>query len=210
MDQYYYVDARNQQAGPYSLNDLVAQGITSSTLVWKQGMSGWVPAAQVPEVAVALQRGPVSGGGSGRASSGRRQAGRHAGLGHPQHGLWLSAPRSVCHCLCREVACRRGAGRDGDGPPAVQALIDFHNNCSGHRHSGQYHLLLCHDGRLIRPEAARGNRAEWPHSASRGGTKLPGTASGRRLPPYKPRRIVRPVRHESITNNSTIWKPIIM
>lgn len=65
MDQYYYVDARNQQAGPYSLNDLVAQGITSSTLVWKQGMSGWVPAAQVPEVAVALQRGPVSGGGPG-------------------------------------------------------------------------------------------------------------------------------------------------
>lgn len=65
MDQYYYVDARNQQAGPYSLNDLVAQGITSSTLVWKQGMSGWVPAAQVPEVAAALQRGTVSGGGAG-------------------------------------------------------------------------------------------------------------------------------------------------
>lgn len=65
MDQYYYVDARNQQAGPYSLNDLVAQGITSSTLVWKQGMSGWVPAAQVPEVAAALWRGTVSGGGAG-------------------------------------------------------------------------------------------------------------------------------------------------
>lgn len=56
MDQYYYVNASNQQAGPYDLNALVAQGITSSTLVWKQGMSGWVPAGQVPEVAVALQR----------------------------------------------------------------------------------------------------------------------------------------------------------
>ncbi len=65
MDQYYYVDARNQQAGPYSLNDLIAQGITSSTLVWKQGMSGWVPAAQVPEVAAALQRASVPGGGPG-------------------------------------------------------------------------------------------------------------------------------------------------
>lgn len=56
MSQYYYVTSSNQQAGPYDLNALVAQGITPQTLVWKEGLSGWVPAAQVPEVAAALAR----------------------------------------------------------------------------------------------------------------------------------------------------------
>lgn len=45
MSQYYYVTSSNQQAGPYDLNALVAQGITPQTLVWKEGLSGWVPAA---------------------------------------------------------------------------------------------------------------------------------------------------------------------
>lgn len=63
MSQYYYVTSSNQQAGPYDLNALVAQGITPQTLVWKEGLSGWVPAAQVPEVAAALRQQSAPGGG---------------------------------------------------------------------------------------------------------------------------------------------------
>ena len=55
MESYYYVDASNKAAGPYDLAALVAQGINASTLVWKAGLSSWVPAAQVPEVAAALK-----------------------------------------------------------------------------------------------------------------------------------------------------------
>ncbi len=54
MEYYYYVDASRKQAGPYELEALVAQGITPQTLVWKQGMENWAPAAEVPEVAAAL------------------------------------------------------------------------------------------------------------------------------------------------------------
>lgn len=54
----YFVAVNGQQSGPFSipqLQQLAQQGqINIQTLVWKQGMAGWEPIANVPEVASAL------------------------------------------------------------------------------------------------------------------------------------------------------------
>jgi GYF domain 2 len=50
----WFVGVGGVQQGPYdpaALSGLVGAGtLTRETLVWKDGMSGWLPAAQVPEV----------------------------------------------------------------------------------------------------------------------------------------------------------------
>ena len=54
----YFVAVNGQQSGPFSvaqLQQLAQQGqINMQTLVWKQGMAGWEPIANVAEVASAL------------------------------------------------------------------------------------------------------------------------------------------------------------
>lgn len=51
----YYAYINGQQQGPFDMNTLkqmIAQGqFSKETSVWKQGMSGWQPAGQVPDVA---------------------------------------------------------------------------------------------------------------------------------------------------------------
>ncbi len=59
----FHIHMNNQQMGPYGL-DVLKQGIdsgqfTAETPVWKQGMAGWIPAGEVPE----LQS--LFGGGAG-------------------------------------------------------------------------------------------------------------------------------------------------
>lgn len=52
MSVYLAID--NTQAGPFGEDDLIKlianNLLTSDTLVWKQGMSQWAKASQVPEV----------------------------------------------------------------------------------------------------------------------------------------------------------------
>ncbi len=51
----YFVSVNGQQQGPFNtdtLKQMITQGqITKETFVWKQGMSGWAKAADVPEIA---------------------------------------------------------------------------------------------------------------------------------------------------------------
>ncbi len=49
MEYWIIVDGRH--AGPYSAAQLVAAGMTPDTLVWREGLSEWVPASQVEELA---------------------------------------------------------------------------------------------------------------------------------------------------------------
>ena len=51
MNQYYYLNAQNQQQGPVPAEQLVARGVTRNTKVWTQGMTGWQSAGDVPELA---------------------------------------------------------------------------------------------------------------------------------------------------------------
>jgi len=51
----YFISVNGQQQGPFNtdaLKQMIAQGqLTKETFVWKQGMSGWSAAGEVPEVA---------------------------------------------------------------------------------------------------------------------------------------------------------------
>ena len=46
----YFIIVNGQQAGPFSLEQLIQKGITPETLVWTQGMEDWTPAWQVEEL----------------------------------------------------------------------------------------------------------------------------------------------------------------
>src|SRR5262249_19175115 len=50
----FFLAVNNAQAGPFDMATLTAKAregaLTRSTLVWKQGMAGWVAAETVPEL----------------------------------------------------------------------------------------------------------------------------------------------------------------
>lgn len=50
---YYFLNEHNIQQGPLSLEQLVTK-ITPATLVWREGLTNWVPASSVPEVLIAI------------------------------------------------------------------------------------------------------------------------------------------------------------
>lgn len=50
MDTFFYLDSQNKQQGPISTSRFAENGITAQTLVWRDGMSNWTPAGQVPEL----------------------------------------------------------------------------------------------------------------------------------------------------------------
>ncbi|MFD2419200.1 SPFH domain-containing protein [Amycolatopsis pigmentata] len=60
--EQWYLGSNGAQLGPFDRGALagqVAGGVlTPATLVWKQGMAGWLPASQVPELASLFAGGP--------------------------------------------------------------------------------------------------------------------------------------------------------
>ena len=46
----YFIYKDKEQKGPFSLEELESQGISSETLIWHDGMPQWLPAWQVDEV----------------------------------------------------------------------------------------------------------------------------------------------------------------
>ncbi len=50
MNKTYFIIRDNTQQGPFSLEELREQGITSATMVWTEGMPQWAPAWQVEEL----------------------------------------------------------------------------------------------------------------------------------------------------------------
>lgn len=53
--EYFIIDENNQQAGPFSLEQLAEKLITPETLVWSQGMKDWTPAWKVAELRTTLE-----------------------------------------------------------------------------------------------------------------------------------------------------------
>ena len=72
MDSYYYLSAQNEQKGPVPAEELLNYGVGRATLVWKEGMSQWKPAGEIPELGFLFQSGgptpppPYSGGQPGQ------------------------------------------------------------------------------------------------------------------------------------------------
>lgn len=88
---YYYTDQNGVQQGPVEKEALRHVGLRPDTLVWKDGMSAWTRAADVPEVAVLLPSGvPPCPPRNFPASN--RQA-------KPQNWLWLGICTTILCCL---------------------------------------------------------------------------------------------------------------
>lgn len=51
MARFYFINEQGTQIGPIEREHLLKSGITSTTLVWKEGTPNWIPAAQEPELA---------------------------------------------------------------------------------------------------------------------------------------------------------------
>lgn len=54
----WYISQNNQQLGPFAFNQLTQQGLTPQTYVWHSGLSGWKPAAEVPELSSLMVSAP--------------------------------------------------------------------------------------------------------------------------------------------------------
>ncbi|MEQ8473556.1 MAG: DUF4339 domain-containing protein [Marinoscillum sp.] len=46
----YFIIENEEKKGPLSISDLAQIGISKSTLVWKKGLDGWVPAVKLEEL----------------------------------------------------------------------------------------------------------------------------------------------------------------
>ena len=67
----YFILIDNKQLGPYTLDELRQRAISSSTLVWAEGMAQWTPAWQVPALRPLFNTAPESGSpSSGSAAPG--------------------------------------------------------------------------------------------------------------------------------------------
>ncbi|MDE6532265.1 MAG: DUF4339 domain-containing protein [Muribaculaceae bacterium] len=51
MNKLYFIIINNQQVGPFSKEELASKNITPEMLVWRQGMTDWKKAAEIPELA---------------------------------------------------------------------------------------------------------------------------------------------------------------
>src|SRR5262245_40515880 len=51
----FFVLLRAERRGPFQLSRLAAEGVTADSLVWRQGMTEWARAADVPELAGTLR-----------------------------------------------------------------------------------------------------------------------------------------------------------
>lgn len=56
----YFILIDNKQLGPYTLDELRQRAISSSTLVWAEGMAQWTPAWQVPALRPLFNTAPGS------------------------------------------------------------------------------------------------------------------------------------------------------
>ena len=75
-DRSWFLAANGQQQGPYpeaQFRDLIARGaVNAQTLVWSEGMAGWMQAGEVPglqsvatAIATPCSRNPAIGGNLG-------------------------------------------------------------------------------------------------------------------------------------------------
>ena len=50
MENYFYVDKNQKQAGPIMPSQFAAAGVTPQTLVWRKGIDQWTPAGELDEL----------------------------------------------------------------------------------------------------------------------------------------------------------------
>lgn len=55
---HYYLSDGQQPRGPFALNELRAQGLTATSLVWHEQLPEWLPATAVPELQALVPKAP--------------------------------------------------------------------------------------------------------------------------------------------------------
>ena len=50
MIVYFYIDKQGKQKGPIPASSLIHNGVDASTYVWREGLSTWKKASEVPEL----------------------------------------------------------------------------------------------------------------------------------------------------------------
>lgn len=58
MDGYFYLNSNNEKAGPVVPTEFSHHGINGSTMIWKEGMSDWMKAGQIPELSQYFRAAP--------------------------------------------------------------------------------------------------------------------------------------------------------
>ena len=66
----FFIIENGQQAGPFTIAQLAEKKITSSTLVWREGMSDWQPAWKVAELRYILEENRTDATGSTAPNAG--------------------------------------------------------------------------------------------------------------------------------------------
>ena len=79
----YYIIIDGKPAGPYPAAELPNLGLTPSSKVWRQGMSDWQPASNLPELASLLCGNSTSGYDTSRT------------VAQPQAGQIADSPENV-------------------------------------------------------------------------------------------------------------------
>ena len=85
--EYFIIDENNQQAGPFSLEQLAEKAITPETLVWAQGMKDWTPAWKVAELKTTLEAAEAI-----RANQTQQANQANAGYNAQQNGVSAVPP----------------------------------------------------------------------------------------------------------------------
>lgn len=86
----YYAMLHGVRIGPSGINELISAGLTADTMVWCEGMSGWVPARTVPDLQAALLNAAMRGNGFGNPGAGYAHNARQQ-YGQPiAHTNWLT------------------------------------------------------------------------------------------------------------------------
>ena len=54
----WYITRDGQNIGPFAMNQLLANGLTPQSYVWRNGLSGWQQANTIPELASLFPASP--------------------------------------------------------------------------------------------------------------------------------------------------------
>ena len=106
MENYFYLNEKNEQKGPVSPEELISNGVTRNTLVWKNGMAQWLPAGEVPELAKwftnnlhAFHTPTISSHTAPTIGKQQFQTGQLANLGNPIDRIMLLTVRDCIYHL---------------------------------------------------------------------------------------------------------------
>lgn len=85
MEKIYYLIINNNRIGPLAMEELILNGMTDQTLVWRPGMNDWQPANTVPELQQLMDQSAF-GAYAQPEEAPRQDSNSHPGSKNPYYG----------------------------------------------------------------------------------------------------------------------------